>query len=296
MLAIKPVVAMRPTTSLGKQAWAAKTLRDENLVPLLLSEDGTAAAVVVKLNADPDNIRAMRPMIDHIREVAQTFPALSSSLAGTPVLRSALLELILNDQVIFVPLAFLLMAILLGLLFRRFHGVALPLLGAALPSALVMGVMGYAGEPIGVVNQVYFTLLPVIAVSGGIHLLSRYYEEAERTGLQDATLLPQDRSTALVQTLTTVGGACFFSAATTMIGLLSLQASPMHVLRGFGVYSAVGVLFAFATLVVLVPLILSVTRARTLDPIDRDRESRIDRVLERAAQFPLRWPKQIVFG
>lgn len=295
-LALKPAPKFRPTTSLGKQAWGARVLGDSALVPLLLSKDGKAASIVIQLDADSDNIGAMRPMIETIRATANEQAHFETTLAGTPVLRAALLDLILKDQVVFVPLAFLLMAILLGVLFRRFHGVALPLLGAALPSALVMGVMGYAGEPIGVVNQVYFTLLPVIAVSGGIHLLSRYYEEAERTGLKAQTLLPQDRSSALVETLATVGGACFFSAATTMIGLLSLQASPMHVLRGFGVYSAVGVLFAFATLVVLVPLILSVSKARTLNPDWQQRESQIDAVLAKAAHFPLNYPKSIVGG
>ncbi len=61
-------------------------------------------------------------------------------------------------------------------------------------------------------------------------------------------------------------------------------------------YSAVGVVFAFATLIVLVPLILSATRARPLDPQWQMRESRIDAVLERAAQLPLGAPKRVAFG
>lgn len=276
---------------------AAELLQDPLLVPLVISSDGRYAAVAAELGVDPDDIGAVRPRVRAIEEIlaaAEGQHGLTYHLAGQPVVRAGLLELILRDQVVFVPLSFLVMAVLLALLFRRFHGVFLPLLAAALPSSLVMGVMGYLGEPIGVVNQVYFTLLPVIAVSGGVHFLSRYYEEAHRLGASEDTLLPHDRHTAILHAVRFVGGACLFSALTTAIGLLSLQLSGMHVLRSFGLYSAVGVTLAFLTLVILVPLILSVTRGRVPDPDRERRELVISRLLGRMADLSLEHPRAAV--
>lgn len=284
----------------GDQERIARELTsDPLLVPLVVSKDGRYAAVAVELGVNPDDIGAVRPLVRQVEDVvrsAQGQHGLRYHLAGQPVVRAGLLELILGDQTLFVPISFVVMALLLALLFRRFHGVFLPLLSAALPSAFVMGVMGYLGEPIGVVNQVYFTLLPVIAVSGGVHFLSRYYEEAHHLGASHATLLPNDKESAVVNAVRFVGGACLFSSLTTVIGLLSLQLSDMHVLRSFGLYSAVGVSLAFVTQIVLVPLILSVTRGRVLDPDLDKREALISRVLGRMADLSLRHPRACIAG
>jgi len=287
---------LRGVAGLQRQALLAQLLSHTTLVPTLLSKDGRTTALFVELDVPADDIGAMRPVVQALEaKIAGTStPRLQVQLGGTPVVRSGLVDAILHDQLVFVPLSFLLMTLLLWLLFRRFHGVALPLLNALLPSALVMGVMGYLNEPIGVVNQVYFTLLPVIAVSGAIHLLSRFYEEAERTGTQKDTLLPTERGAAVRLTLRAVGGACLFSALTTVVGLSSLHLSPMHVLQRFGVYSAVGVAFAFVTLVVVNPLVLATTRGRALSPQQLRVEGRIDAFLGACADVALGRPRLFV--
>lgn len=285
----------------GKQAaraFRSEVLHDDLIVPTALSKDGKATGIAVELSVSPDDIAAVRPVVNAIEallEEREGNSGLALAVAGVPVVRAKMLGLILNDQVSFVPIAFGVMGLLLLLLYRRFHGVLLPLLVAAIPAALVMGVMGYAGEPIGVINQVYFTLLPVIAVSGGIHFLSRYYEEANRAGAHSTTLLPMDREAAISSAVRYVGGACLFSYLTTVIGLLSLQVSSMPILRSFGFYSGVGVAFAWLTLVLLVPLILSVTRGRVLDPDQEQHQARINRVLERCANVSLSFPKTCLF-
>lgn len=290
------------STPEGKEAaraFRAQLLHDPMVVPTALSSDGKATGIAVELGVPPDDIAAVRPVVEALEALFAEHEGnagLSLGLAGVPVVRAKMLELILWDQVSLVPLAFALMGLLLVLVFRRFHGVVLPLLVAAIPAILVMGVMGYTGEPVGVINQVYFTLLPVIAVSGGIHLLSRYYEEATRLGLRRDTLLPLDRETAVATALRYVGGACLFSYLTTVVGMLSLQTSSMPILRSFGFYSAAGVAFAWLTLIILVPLVLSLTRGRVLDPDHGKNQEWANRWLERLAGFCLRFPKSVLAG
>jgi predicted RND superfamily exporter protein len=294
-LAFKTPLEQLPEAEAERRRFAAELQKDALISPVALSADGRTTGIALEIAVPPDDIAQVRPVVEAIDEVlARGGGDLELSLAGRPVVRSRLLGLILGDQVRFVPVSFLAMAFLLLLLFRRFHGVFLPLLVAGIPAGLVMGVMGYLDQPIGVVNQVYFTLLPVIAVSGGIHFLSRYYEEANRLGAHQTTLLPFDRRTAILQAVRFVGGACLFSAMTTVIGLLSLQLSSMPILRAFGLYSAVGVGFAFITLVVLVPLILSVTRGRVLDPELEKKQARMDHLLAALGSIPLRFPRSCV--
>ncbi|MCP4499166.1 MAG: MMPL family transporter [Deltaproteobacteria bacterium] len=290
---LPPTKLLQDKKGIDRQAQIAVFLNDDVLVPNFLSKDGRTTAIFILLDKDGDDIGRIRPVVKAIEEkaYAKKWSHFDVKIGGTPAIRASLLDLIMGDQTLFVPASFLLMALLLWLLFRRFHGVFLPLLNALLPSLLVMGVMGYLAEPIGLVNQVYFTLLPVIAVSGAIHLLSRFYEEAARTGTDKNTLLPVDRSQSLRSTLMAVGGACLFSAFTTVVGLSSLHLSNMHVLQRFGKYSAVGVGFAFLTLVVVNPLVLSVSRARALSPRQVRLEARVDELLGKCAELSLQRPK-----
>lgn len=296
-LAFRSVKDALPVDERDQRAFIAEVLHDRMIVPTALSRDGRATGIAVELSVSADDIGAVRPVVRAIEALLAERDGeagLSLRVAGVPVVRAKMLGLILKDQVSFVPVAFGVMGLLLLLLFRRFHGVLLPLLVAAIPAALVMGVMGYAGEPVGVINQVYFTLLPVIAVSGGIHFLSRYYEEANALGTHSTTLLPMDRETAIARAVRYVGGACLFSYLTTVIGLLSLQVSSMPILRSFGFYSAVGVAFAWLTLVLLVPLILSLTRGRVLDPEQERHQARINGLLERCANVSIAFPKTVL--
>ena len=56
---------------------------------------------------------------------------------------------------------------------------------------------------------------------------SRYYDEAQRLGVDETTLVPTRRDEAVQRALKSVGSACFFSALTTVIGLFSLGVPPV---------------------------------------------------------------------
>lgn len=296
-----------PSEPLTLAAVGARLYADPLITPTFLATDGRAAAIGVvfgtkrdqegKPHIDTDDIGAVRALVHRVEDSLKALPpppTVRASLAGMPVVRSSLLALILGDQLTFVPLSFGLMAVLLALLYRRFHGVLLPLFAAALPSALVMGVMGYVDEPIGVVNQVYFTLLPVIAVSGALHLLSRYYDEATKRGVDRDTLLPSRPTDAVIHALGAVGAPCFLSAVTTMIGMSSLLLSSMPILRSFGLFSSIGVGFAFLTLIVPIPLILTLTRGRVVDVVEKERVVHTDRLLAACADVSLTRPRAAI--
>jgi predicted RND superfamily exporter protein len=145
-------------------------------------------------------------------------------------------------------------AFVLWLAFRRGWQVLVPLALALVPTVMLMGVLGWAGEPIGLLNQGYFTLLPVIAVADGIHLVSRVAELGK-----DATDR-EGRERAIVDASARVGLACLLTSATTAVGFGSLFTSSMPMLRSFGGWAALGVMLAFAVLLVLGPLLLATVR------------------------------------
>jgi predicted RND superfamily exporter protein len=252
-------------------------------VPLLLSIDAKYAAIVVKLAFSSDDVMANVPALGHIQRVVDDFggqDGLRFSVAGLPAIRATFVGLTVHDQSRLLPLALALMGAALLWVFRRAHGVTVPAAAAVLPLVLVLGLMGWTGEPIGLLNQAYFTLIPVLAVANAVHLLARYHEE----------LLRRDRREALILAVEHTGLACTLTTATTVLAFASLGIGGMPTLRSFGLYAAAGLLFAYATVFLVLPLMLRFSAG------GRPRPTLSGPIIARMGATATRWPLATVTG
>lgn len=271
-------IGQQPETS--RRAWLERL----PFVPTLLSADGRDTVIVVELGFSSDDVVRTRSAVDELDGILQTHAGLLAEhglrheLAGVPAIRAAFFELIVRDQSRFVPLTLAIIGIALLWVFGRVHGVVIPALAAAVPTAMLVGIMGWAGEPLGLLNQAYFTLLPVIAVADAIHMVARYHEQ--RRADPDG-----DREQAIVHACAQVGLACLLTSLTTATGFASLLLADMPILRGFGLFAAIGVGLAFVVGVVLVPIALSLVRDDRLPRAEVGLDL-IDRVVAVALRRP----------
>jgi predicted RND superfamily exporter protein len=245
------------------------------IVPALLSADGRDTVIVVELGFSSDDMVRTRAVVTELERVldehdaALTKLGLAHELTGVPGIRASFFDLIVRDQAVFVPLTLLLIGLALFAVFRRLHGVVIPALAAVIPTAMLVGIMGWMGEPIGLLNQSYFTLLPVIAVADAIHMIARFHAERRRPEHEHADEFASGldaRGQAIVRACSQVGLACFLTSLTTAAGFASLATATMPILRAFGLYAALGVSLAFVVGLVLVPLSLSLVRDDRLPP------------------------------
>jgi predicted RND superfamily exporter protein len=240
-------------------------------VPTLLSADGRATVIVVELSFSSDDVMRTKAAVDqlepifveHDPKLAQL--GLTRELAGVPAIRASFFALVVRDQAIFVPLSLTIIALALLLVFRRVHGVLIPAAAAAVPTLMLVGLMGWIGEPIGLLNQAYFTLLPVILVADAIHVVARFHEE-RRSGATDGPADLDLRQRAIVRAGSRVGLACLLTSLTTAVGFASLMFASMPILRNFGLYAALGVGLGFCVSLVLVPLLLSFASDEAVAP------------------------------
>ncbi|HUF47370.1 MAG TPA: MMPL family transporter [Vicinamibacterales bacterium] len=249
----QPVWALPPLDPAGPMT------RDELLarlpfVPLLLSTDARSAAVVVELAISSDDPAALLPVVERLASVLDDFAGvegLAFEMAGVPAVRASFVPLTRGDQIVLVPASLLVVGLSLFWFFRRLHGVLIPGAAALLPLVLLLGVMGWTGEPIGLLNQAYFTLIPVLALSDAVHLLARYHEERRRHDAREAVLLAVEHA----------GLACTLATATTAMAFLSLAIGSPPMLGRFGLFAAAGMGAAYATVFVLIPVCLRVSHA-----------------------------------
>lgn len=251
-------------------------VRDGPLVPAAMAGDLRVGALVVETRMGSDDVQAVVPAIAAIEGVVAEYDSragITLGLAGIPAIRAGFFRLTLADQMWISPLTFGLLGMCLLGVFRRTHAALVPLVAAGIPTVMTVGLMGLTGEPVGLLNQAYFTLLPVIAVADAVHLVARFHEERAR-GLS--------REDAIVAAGGRIGAACLLTSVTTAIGLGSLVMADMPILRHFGLYAAAGVLFAYATVLIVVPLALSWI------PLGADgvpTEGRLARAMARVAQW-----------
>lgn len=105
-----------------------------------------------------------------------------------------------------------------------------------------LGVVGQASQ----MAQMLPVLLIGLGVDYGIHMTSRYREEAGGGATVEA---------AITRSIRTVGIALVLATITTMVGFLTNYVSPVGALRDFGVLAAVGILSAFLLMLTFVPAI-----------------------------------------
>ncbi len=231
------------------------------VVPRLLSADGTRTVVAIRLHRSSDDVQAIAPLVERLDAVVTRtsgYGGLRLQIAGVPAIRASFYELAIGDQLTLGPVVGAALALLLWLSFRRLHGVVIPLTLTAVPIAGLVGLMAATDEPVGLLNQAYFTLLPVIAVADAVHLVARMHQALRQ---QDAD--PRDRAQRRRAVLTAcdrVGSACLLTSVTTGLGFASLSLSTMPMLRHFGLYAAVGIVLAYAALLLLGPLLLDTIR------------------------------------
>ncbi len=278
-LSFKPLLELADDSG----AFGERLLADQLVVPTLLSADARATVMLVELAINSDDVLAFRPAVDAIREILGEHERDGLTLigAGIPAVRADLVQTIQTEQTLFGTLTALIM------------GLVLCGLAAALPAGALLGLMGWSGVPMGILTQVYVTLVPVIAVADAIHILARFHAEARARGGDKALADDDQRREAIIAAYAEVGTACLFTSVTTAVGFLSLYVADMVVLHEFGIWAGLGILIAFLLLITGGPLALD--RVRRLPPTQPERGG-LEHQLEQLAAAVLARPALISLG
>jgi predicted RND superfamily exporter protein len=116
--------------------------------------------------------------------------------------------------------------------------------------ALTFGTLGIVHPELSIISVAVVALLMGLGVDYSIHLMNRLVEEK--------TL--EDTISKVEKTLKSTGKAVLLSTITTIIGFSSLMISSMGPLVSFGLASAIGILFCFASAIILVPCLVIILK------------------------------------
>ncbi len=220
-----------------------RVLSNENYKGNIVSEDGTSTIIIFSI-ADEGNMQTLANKVKDKTE-ALNLPE-HIYFAGGPMMIASISHLIASDLTRLLPIAFLLITLVLFLGFRSLRGVVLPLLTASLSIIWVIGIMSLAGSEMTMVSNNIPIVLLAIGTAYAIHVLNRIDQVRD------------DLNQSIIVALTSVFIPVILAALTTITGFVSfIFGSYLTMIRNFGIYTALGTLFAVILSLFFIPALIS---------------------------------------
>jgi uncharacterized protein len=240
-----------PRTAAEVERLRDRVRRDGLLEGFLLARDGRSAAILVPLS---ERTRGGE-VVDRLRARARALarPGYDLLLSGATAAETLLGEQILADLRRLVPAVVGVIAVALLIFLRSLPHTLIVLSQMGLVLVWTFGAMALLRVPLTLVTSVLPVLLLAMAVTESMHLLERY-QSLRQAGAASAD--------AVVRALADVGPPIARAALTTALGFLSFLTASVPAMRDFGVFAALGLLFALALSSTWVPAGLALAGGR----------------------------------
>ena len=246
---VEPAMDAVPETPEAIATYRERVLGDRTIREWLISDDEQAGAISVTL----EDWAEAPPVVDAIRALVRQYEGPETiHLVGEPVLRTAVAQTMIRDLRVLVPFVLLVMVLVLGASFRSGRGIVLTMLVVVLSTLWAVGTMALAGAPMTPFAIVMPVMLIAIGAADGIHILNKYYESAAR----EPTDTADARRSVVFATMDEMAVPVVLTSLTTAAGFLALLASFLWPQRDFGVFTAIGIVYAMILSLTVIPAFL----------------------------------------
>jgi len=159
----------------------------------------------------------------------------------------------INDEMLpqinfWTMVSVIIIAIIMWVLFRSFSALVWPLVIIGLSAFFMVSTLGYLDVRMNMMINVVILLILAIGVADSIHILSSYIFFRKQG---------KDHLEALRLTFRKSGLAVTITSVTTGAGMLALLFVPLIPIQLFGFASALGVFYAFALSIIMLPLMIN---------------------------------------
>ncbi|HEX4938201.1 MAG TPA: MMPL family transporter, partial [Candidatus Kapabacteria bacterium] len=263
-----------------------QALKEPLLVHRLVSTSGHVSAVNIELGLPDEQTVATARVMEESRALRDEFlakyPQFNAYITGVTPLNHAFDEVARSDGETLMPIMFLLILVMVGLMLRSVASTLITLSVIITGVAITIGLTGLVGIQLNNINSVAPIIIMTLAVADCVHLLSHYLT-ARRKGM--------DKVTAMTDALDVNFMPVFLTSFTTMIGFLSMNSSDSPPFQTFGTISAIGVFFTWLFSLTVLPQ-LAIWFSRATPSIDTERTA----LFHRLGGFTIRHPRKLFFG
>jgi uncharacterized protein len=244
-----------PRTEEESRALRARVMDTDRFVGNLVSEDATAAAIMLRFAGGAkagmerfNTALRVRNATEGVTSVEPLPEGIELYYGGMPFLIYNMTLLVSENMTVLAPLMVGVLLLVLFLGIRAWGGVVYPLTVVLVSTVWTVGLMGYLGLRLDLLSGIMPVILIALGSADGIHFMKRFYERrAEGDAAPDAVRT----------TYAEIGVPLVVTTLTTMVGFASLAISDFAVIRQFGLLTALGLLLALVVTLTLLPALAS---------------------------------------
>lgn len=183
-----------------------------------------------------------------VAQYEETYPFLNLGISGTAMIEEKIVSYMDKDLSFLFPMTACIIFILLYILIRSFTAAIFPLFIAFLSVIWTLGLKGWLGADLNLVEAILPILLISIGCADGVHIMNDVIEHLRnKDSLNKSITLAMRRLRSPI----------ILTCVTTGIGFFSLITSSSLAFKSFGVFMTFGVLSAMVLSLWGVPAILS---------------------------------------
>lgn len=283
---VQPVMPVFPKNAAEVSALQQRLKRNDLLYGNIVSHDFKKAALIVMLKT-PVDVAKDQQIYSVIADMRRRYEGPERIyVAGMPITRVEVSTNMVSDLKTLFPYGLVLMVIFLVISFRSWLGVTLPLVVTILVITQTFGLMALWAMKVTFVGVIIPVMLIAVTSSYSIHLIAYY--------LHELRLAPQKSQEELVtQMHHSLQVPVFLSAATTLVGFLSLRTHVLPPIREIGLLIAFGIVMSFLMSMTFIPAALILLGKPPLR-LGRLEKSRLDRLLGRSGEYLIHYAKPIL--
>jgi hypothetical protein len=246
---VQPLLEAPPQNDLKQESLRRRALASSLIRDNLFNSASTAALFLVRPESRPQD-----PSFDEqfVRRIEASFHALDPPwpgfeyhIAGWLATDVNLSRFMNRDMMVFMPLTFTLLIVLVGLALRNRWAILLAMVNVSVCLIWTLAFLNLIGGVISPITSILPPLIMALAVSDSIHIFNKFLKQDRR----------QAPLTEIMKaTLQRLAVPCFLTSFTTAIGFASLAVSDVPPIRHFGLAAAGGMLAEFVLSMTLIPL------------------------------------------
>jgi len=205
-------------------------------------------------------------------------------ISGRPVIEGVFGMYMPQEMKRMQPMIMALLLLLLYISFRTPRGVFLPIIGVLMAEIWTIGTMAALGINIYTITTMLPILIMAIGIADAVHFLSRERLLAHQQAYAH-------RKERLVEVMHELWKPMVMTSVTTGVGFLSMLSSDLPPIREFGVFAAVGIVYALLITMLLFPaalMLLSEKESHT------KRKPMFSNYVEWSSKIILNYPKRIM--
>ncbi len=252
-----------PQTEKEMNQFKKYVLSKENYSANIVSKDGKWLSINVFISESGDPVKTFEKTVVPITE--KYFKSSNTKIyySGMPSDSYYLNRYTIKDLKYLTPAIIFIILLILYLSFRGIKGVLYPSLVVILSNVWVFGIMGYLKKPLTLVSPAIPVLLVALGSAYGIHVFNKIIHEIECSE-------KSKKQKSLIYSTSEIMLPVFLAGLTTIVGFLSFSSAKLSLITDFGLFSALGILFALIISITLIPALSSLSKFHEKERVSKE--------------------------